>query len=226
MTKASRPFGSILIASERPAEAALVKTLLNNEFSVVVIADHPDQIAPTFDRLQPDVLVLAFETLEKSERHNLGLYRQSQEIHLRPHRTIALCNEAEVTRAYELCRDEIFDDYILFWPLTRDAPCLLMAVHHALRELAGSREGGIGPMELAAQVRSLTDLEPILEHGMERGGQHIEATDRAIAQAGSDIGKAISGFTRRLAEGDLAGSLQAGKARERNVSTPMRQIAA
>jgi hypothetical protein len=61
---------------------------------------------------------------------------------------------------------------------------------------------------------------------MERGGQHIEATDRAIAQAGSDIGKAISGFTRRLAEGDLAGSLQAGKARERNVSTPMRQIAA
>src|SRR3546814_4565376 len=49
--------------------------------------------------------------------------------------TIVLCGKSNLQQAYELCREEFFDDYVLFWPLNHDAPRLCMAVHNALRQL-------------------------------------------------------------------------------------------
>ena len=122
MNKPAQPSEIILIASNSATDATLVKKLLNDEFEHVFMSTHPDEAPEDFDRTQPDVLILAFGSLEKSKRYNLGLFRQSKEIHRKPHRTIILCNKEEVQRAYELCRDEIFDDYILFWPQAHDAP--------------------------------------------------------------------------------------------------------
>ena len=117
----------ILVASDKTEDAALVKKLLDTEFGKVCTSTDPDQTAADFDRNRPDVLVLAFDSIEKSERHNLGLYRHSATIHVQPHRTIVLCGKEEVQRAFRLCREGIFDDYVLFWPMTHDAPRLPMS---------------------------------------------------------------------------------------------------
>ena len=205
MTTPSQNMASILIASDSGTTAALMKKLLEGEFQKIFTAIHPHALAEDFDRHRPGVLVLAFSSLEKSERYNLGLYRQSHEIQRQPHRTIVICHKDEVQRAYELCRDEIFDDYVLFWPLAFDGPRLPMAVHNALRELAASTAGVLTPTEITLQVRRLAELEALWKQGMTQGEQTIESTCQAIAQAEKAIGAALTGFSKQLAEGKLPG---------------------
>jgi hypothetical protein len=50
-------------------------------------------------RNPPDVLVLAFNALEKSQHYYLRLFRLSTVVHLQPHRTIILCNKDEIRQA-------------------------------------------------------------------------------------------------------------------------------
>lgn len=190
----------ILIATDNVTDADLIKKHLEVEFENVAISTDPDRAVADFESHRPDVLMLAFNSLGKSERYYLELYRRSRKIHLQPHRTVILCNKDEVKHVYELCKKELFDDYILFWPMTHDTMRLPMAVHHALRELSAARPNGPSSAEFAAQARRLAELETMLDRQMVRGGQHIEITSQAMAQAEQKIGAALDGFSRRLVQ--------------------------
>jgi len=194
---------TILIASDSTADAALVKKLLDSEFDQVFVSTDPERAVEDFERRRPDVLVLAFDSLEKSERYYLGLYRLSAKGHLSAHRTVILCGKDEVKQVYQLCRKEHFDDYVLFWPMTNDAPRLPMAVHHALRDLLATRDHGPSVAEFAAQARRLAELEALLNRQMAQGCQHIEGAGHAMAHAEREIGAALDGFSRRLVQGEL-----------------------
>ena len=194
----------ILVASDNPGDAALVKKLLMQEFEQVFLSIHPDLAVQDFECRAPDVLVLAFNTLEKAERHYLGLYRRSAKIHLQPHRTVILCNKDEVDKAYQACRKQYFDDYILFWPMTNDAPRLLMSVHHSLRDLIAISEGGPSVAEIAVQARRLAEFGSMLGLQIAQGSQRIEVANRAMKQAEQEIGAALDGFSSKLAQGDLS----------------------
>ena len=126
----------IMIVTDNASDAILVKNLLLPEFSHIFTSTDPFMASNDFMRHRPDVLVLAFNALEKSERYYLSLYRLCAEAHSHPHRTLILCNKDEVKKAYELCKKDLFDDYILFWPMTYDSSRLNMSLHFALRELA------------------------------------------------------------------------------------------
>ena len=193
----------ILIATDNVTDAALVKKHLDTEFGNVVTSTDPDKAVADFELHLPEVLMLAFNSMGKSERYYLELYRCSRKIHTQPHRTVILCGKDEVKHVYELCKKELFDDYILFWPMTHDTTRLLMAVHHALRDMDAGGAGGPSAAEFAAQARRLAELETMLERQMTRGGQHIEATGRAMAQAEQKIGAALDGFSSRLTQDDL-----------------------
>lgn len=123
---------SILVATEAVADAELIGRLLGDEFGNVHLSVKPESAVADFETHRPAVLVLAFDTLEASERYYLGLYRLGTTVHTVPHRTIVLCNPRDLWSVYELCRKEHFDDYVLFWPATNDAPRIRMAVHQAL----------------------------------------------------------------------------------------------
>lgn len=195
----------ILIATDNATDANLIKKHLEVEFEKVFISTDPDRAVADFELHRPDVLMLAFNSLEKSERYYLELYRRSRKIHLQPHRTVILCNNDEVKRVYDLCKKELFDDYILFWPMTHDTTRLPMAVHHALRELAAIKSGGPSLAEFAAQARRLAELETMLDRQMAKGGQYIEVTSQAMAQAEQKIGAALDGFSQRLIQNDSGG---------------------
>jgi CheY-like chemotaxis protein len=126
----------ILVASDSHTDAALVRGVLTQEFDHVYTSCDPAQAGADFTRHLPDVVVLAFNALEKSERYHLNLYRHYGEVYSHPHRTVVLCNKDEMKNAYDLCMKDLFDDYVLFWPMTYDSSRLNMSVHFALRELA------------------------------------------------------------------------------------------
>lgn len=204
MTKTIHADAPILVVSDNVGDAALVKQLLESEFGNVQTSTKPDLHVDAFDNRPADVLVLAFNGLEKSQAHYLGLYRQSRKIHLKPHRTIILCGKDDVRQAYGLCRKELFDDYMLFWPLTHDSPRLLMSVHLALRELAALKDTGPTAVEFAAQARHLASLEGVVEQHMAQGDARIQNTMQVVARAEEKVGAALDGFSRRIAKGELS----------------------
>ena len=198
----------ILVATDVVGDADLVKKLLRDEFDNVVGSSNPDRVVADFEQHRPEVLILAFKTLEKSERYYLSLYRLGTLVHGLPHRTLILCNLDDLRRVYELCKKEYFDDYVLFWPVPHDAVRLPMAVHHALRQLAASGNGAPTLGEFAAQARRLAAMESLLEQHAARGGERIEVATRSLQQAQQDIGLALDGFSRELSQGDLRGLIE------------------
>lgn len=202
--------GRILVATPSAGDADLVVKLLGEEFDDIVVGIDPEQAASDFDKALPQVLVLAMHPLEMAERHGLDLYRHSRRIHAHPHRSVVLCHGDEMRRAYELCRRDCFDDYVVFWPFNHDAPRLLMAVHHALREL--QRLGGELPRaaEFAAQARRLQDLEAQVERYAAGGRRHMDRAGETLRLAGRDIGAALDDFSHTLgrhADPDTSGQV-------------------
>jgi CheY-like chemotaxis protein/uncharacterized small protein (DUF1192 family) len=193
----------ILVAGDGAADAEQVKALLRDEFDDIAISNDPERAIADFEKYRPAVLILAFNTLEKAERYYLGLYRLSSVVHALPHRTLILCNTDDVRRVYELCKKEYFDDYVLFWPMTHDAPRLSMAVHHALRQMADANASVPTTGEMAVQVRRIAELESMLMHSAARGGLHIDLASRSLQQAGREIGVALDDFSHKLSVGDL-----------------------
>jgi len=90
----------ILIATDNAEDAKVVKQQLSNEYENVFVSTSPDLAVQDFESHRPDVLVLAFNGLEKAERYYLGLYRLSSVVHIHPHRTVILCNKDEIKRVY------------------------------------------------------------------------------------------------------------------------------
>jgi CheY-like chemotaxis protein len=199
---------SILVASDNTTDAALVKNLLNAEFDHVVMSTDPDKAAGDFVRYRPSVLILAFETLEKSEHYYLGLHRLCPEIHLVPHRTLILCNKDEIKQVYELCKKNYFDDYILFWPMSYDSSRLAMAVHHAINDMKALMEDGPSVAEFAVQARQLASLENKLERQIVKGGHDIKIANLAITQAVEEVGVAFDGLSTRISSGELSDLLE------------------
>lgn len=189
---------SILVASDNASDADLVKRLLVKDFARVVISHDGDRAAADFEQHAPDVLVLAYKTVEASERYYLGLYRHSAKVALHPHRTVILCDKDEVHRVSRLCIKQHFDDYVLFWPMNYDAPRLAMAIHLAQRELGQFRQGSPSPADFAAQASRLAELEALLDQHSATGVRHVHATQLAVDAAQRELGAALDGFSHDM----------------------------
>jgi PleD family two-component response regulator len=180
----------ILVACEAPSNADLVRKLLSSEFAQIVVSANEDHVQRDFEQHCPRVLVLAFDTLEKAERYCLRLYRQSALAQTFTHRTVVLCSKAELQRAYDLCRNGCFDDYVLFWPLNFDAPRLAMAVRHALRETLSDG--------LEDKARQVAQLEDVLARRLEDGRERINAVNESVSKAGVQISFALDELSAKL----------------------------
>jgi CheY-like chemotaxis protein len=173
----------VLVASDSVADAELVASILGDEFDNVLLSVKPEDALGDFEAHRPAVLILAFDTLDAAQRYFSDLRRSSVVAHEVPCRTLILCNKNEVWRTYELCREERFDDYVLFWPVTNDAPRLKMAVHHAMRRLKEKALAPVTASELATQVRSLASLEHDLRGSVAQIGLDLDMVGLTVRQA-------------------------------------------
>ena len=196
----------ILVVTDVGSDADLVRQLLHDEYPQVETSVGPERFAADFERHRPQVLVLAFKTLADAERCCLGLYRQSSLVNALPHRTLLLCAKDDLRRAYELCRKDYFDDYVLFWPLTHDAPRLPMAVRLALRTL-DSHQAATALAQLAAQARRIAELETQLERQLALGQAHTERAHLTLQQAQTKVGTALDDLSHRILETGLDGAV-------------------
>lgn len=192
------PNAKILIATDNATDGNLVRRLLSVEFDDATVSAYSERHLADFERCKPNVLVLAFDSLEKAERYYLGLYRNSTVVHALPHRTLILCKQDDLKDVFELCKTQHFDDYILFWPMVHDTPRLPMAVIQALRQMTEASTGVPLARELAAQARRIAELEQVLVDYAAQGEQHLEHANKSLLQTNREINAAFVDLSARV----------------------------
>ena len=197
----------ILVAGTNVEDARLVADILREDFTDVATSHEADQAARDFENLAPRVLVLAFRTLQESERFYLGLHRLSHAVHVIPHRTVVLCSRSESYRAYELCRRHQFDDYAVFWPINYDAQRIRMAVLLAARSTQLVVQSGPSPMQFAVQAQRIAHLEDALRESLSQGDEYLSQFVGSLRRAHERVDAAFEQATAaredRAASGDL-----------------------
>lgn len=158
----------ILVATDSSADSALVSTILNNASPNLTVCNDEGRIFACFERHEPCVLVVAFRELEHGRRYYERLCAQHARGQAFEHRTVLLCSTDDIGHAFALCRDGVFDDYVLFWPMVHDARRLPMSVLIAQRAVASSHI-------VAPHVRTVAGGEP--------PSQQNPTPDRAIEAA-------------------------------------------
>jgi CheY-like chemotaxis protein len=138
----------------------------------------------------PDVVVFAFDALDKSQQYYLGLLRMSKVAHAHPHRTVILCGKEELNAVFDLCKKEYFDDYVLHWPQAHDGRRLVMSVWNAYRRAGDSNELGLGTSEIAAHAESARELGAVVDRQLDAGMRHVDAAHRSLAGVERDLGPA------------------------------------
>jgi CheY-like chemotaxis protein len=173
---------AVRVVSDSPSEAEDIESLLRDDFENVSVHIDCGKGPDGFDPHVPTVLVLAFKELQEAERFYLAQYRHGKLDVLQAHRTVLLCGKQDAIRAYELCRRQLFDDYVQFWPLTYDPKRLHMAVYRALEELSSAFSETPTLAAFAAQARRLAELEDLLAAQLSRGQAHIESAGRTTPE--------------------------------------------
>ncbi len=176
----------VMVSADSLDDASQVLRQLKEEFGNLRLSTNPDLAVQDFETFKPDVLVLAFDSLDKAQRYYLGLYRLSRLVHQQPHRTVILCNKEEVWSAAELCRKEYFDDYVLYWPHAHDGPRLTMSIWMASREMMVANSAGPSTGDLRSHTRQLGELEQLLDAQLADGQRQIAAVRQSMSRGGLD----------------------------------------
>lgn len=87
-----------------------------------------------FDRHPCDVIILCHEKIIEAERFYMSLMMVSEKAMEKPHQVIVACDGKDVEKAYHLCKDEIFNDYVIIKPLF-DIYRMKFAINGAMERL-------------------------------------------------------------------------------------------
>jgi CheY-like chemotaxis protein len=175
---------TVLVASDNVDDATQIARSLEAEHPHMHVSTNAETAVDDFERLKPDVLVLAFDAIEKAERYSLGLYRQSGFVKQRRHRTVLLCTRDELRAAVDVCKRGVFDDYVLYWPHAHDGMRLMMSVWVAARDtialaqLASARETG----QPAASDSPLAHPPPAAQEPQALPQQHAAAATVLVVE--------------------------------------------
>lgn len=167
----------ILVASDSVDDATQIVSQLKADFAEIRASTDADTAVEDFESFKPDVLLLAFDRLQKAQEYAVGLYRFTKSHHA--HRTLLLCIKEEVRSAFELCKKGTFDDYVLYWPHAQDGLRLTMSVWNAARQNVAQVAPGPSHVELVSHVRQLGAMNAVLEQHM------TEDAANALAPAGA-----------------------------------------
>ncbi len=196
----------ILVVGDNAVDAEQVCGMLRDRYPHVEATTDPMKSDAVFDGIKPQLLVLSFKSLEACERFYLGLYRRSEVIQSLAHRTLLLCDKESVRRAFDLCMQEVFDDYVLFWPLVHDAKRLAMSAHLALCAL--DQEQALEPLsELANLARRAEALEEQLAQQVKLGRVHAQNAQNTARMAQASVSRAMGGLSERILANGLDDAL-------------------
>ena len=142
----------VLVASDNADDLTTIVEILEPEFVDVRTSASPARAVEDFEGQRPHVVVVGFDAIDKAQRWLLALHRASRTAAEHRHRSLLLCTKAELASAIHACREGLFDDYVLHWPMSQDGARLAMSVRSAAREALGAARGAAVNEWVAAAV--------------------------------------------------------------------------
>ena len=188
---------SILIATDNNEHAQKIVAQLAIDDENIVISISPQSAINDFDKHQPDILILAFANLAIVEQYYDDLYQSSSHITICTHRTLLLCHKDDLDHVHQLCKQEIYDDYILFWPEPYDKHQLSRAIYHATLSLEAAKLYATNA-EISHQVRRLTNPQPKFETTLKSAYQLLVVINETIEQIKLDQTDVLTNFLQSL----------------------------
>lgn len=160
----------ILVASDNKSTNEIIQSQLST-FTGLLVPEDLDALLLAYERHQPQIIILAYDSLDRCEQVYDRLYprEMDQNPARKPHRVIALCNKHEVGRAYDLCSCDRFTDYIVFWPLTYDPMRLAMSVHQSITDLQHNHNAQENDRLQMRQLQNIGQLREAFEQHDEQG---------------------------------------------------------
>ena len=196
--RSNKVSGKILIVSDQKSEAESLLPQVALDYPNVEVSYDPALYVADFERIKPDVLLLVFKAIENAQNYYLGLYRFGASAQQHSHRTIVFCAKGQVKKAFELCRKQYFDDYVLFWPSPYDGSRLPMSIHVALRELKQSRGLAANEHRLGDYVRQLKEFGQSLDQHLTQGSHQVDSVAEQLARDGKHLGAVIEHLLDRI----------------------------
>lgn len=144
----------ILLIADDEEELGEHKMHLDIGYTRIYATTDQEAGAQLFEQKKPAVLMLSFEQLGEAEEFYLELFHHCENIYEIPHHTIILVTRHDLERAYDLCRREIFNDFVITRPLMSEQR-LRLAVAQGLEKRAlrlGIQHGQILLKKLANQI--------------------------------------------------------------------------
>jgi CheY-like chemotaxis protein len=187
----------IMVASGSVDDLREIVQLLARDHEQVAGSLDFDAAVRDFETLLPQVLVLAFDSIEKSQQYLLALYRRSQVASGHRHRTVLLCGHAEVPAAYELCMKSCYDDYVPYWPLAHDGLRLSMSVWNAAQAVR-SESSRLHAKELAVRAEQVRNVQAFFETEASEGRRFSDTLAGTLEDVEIAVDKAIDDFGRRV----------------------------
>lgn len=195
----------ILVVTDQRVDAAAIVEDLRGEFAHVHASTDPERAAADFADHTPDVVLLAFDGLAKASTYCRALDGWKAAWPQVVYRTIILCNRAECAEVVALCKQEHFDDYVLYWPQPYDGFRLAMSIRNAGREVALVKAIRSGPVDLLGQARHVEELDRILDQELGDTDRDTQRILRSLATTESEITSTVDLFSNRLVDDASAG---------------------
>ena len=203
MTKIANDLARILVAAARSGDAEQIAQSLRDEFADVRATTDPDRIAADFRACEPDVVVLAFETLSGARAYYRVLDKSS--VPQPEHRTLILCSRVECATVVEACRQGEFDDYVLYWPQPYDGFRLAMSIRIACRAMAVPGPQRSLPLGLFGQARHVDELDRNLDAELDDADRRTLELRQSLASTEREIVRVVDDLSGRLATEASAG---------------------
>jgi PleD family two-component response regulator len=207
-TRKSPAAARVLVAAEEAKEARQLVELLKNHFDHVWSSTNAETAVADFEEHTPDVILMAFKTLEQAERYYLALHRFGQAIYRHRHRTILLCRKEDTVAAFELCKKRLFDEYVLYWPNPQDGLRIPMSVWLAAREIQSEHRAGPTGPELRNHANDLEVLDRNLTQELAEGARQAAVADDSLLALERALAGASDDLSRHLVSGGANGAIE------------------
>lgn len=190
----------VCIIGEADSDPKLVETALVSDFEITGTAVSIEEAIDLCNEQPPDIIILAYYSLDEVENDYIRLLRKARAIHAQPFRSLLLCSGRDAETAYALCCKEVFDDYLVNQPL-QDVYQLRWAVRCALEIIHTSQEADVSNSNAVYD-----EFEQVLT-GQLDGLTSISQTTRALHESSPVLTSKMSHELTRMM-GNLGRSME------------------
>ena len=223
---------TILLISDDRDDIESIRHLIRKHFDELIVTSLINEGIDIFKRHKPGVLMLSFPRIELAEHAYLNLFKSSEGEDTHLHETIVLCKKNDARKALRLCRENVFQDYVIDRPLYdpfRLSPAIFSA-HTRLQQRFQFQASFVQTTRLREWLHrmekmideSRADNFLITQNQLSQYGNTIKSFDHDLIQLQQAIQQAVGAGAAQLKqeESEAAPDSTAQKGIEERPDTP------